>query len=128
MKILKITTPAIQQYNVYLRDPIRVLKLTISDTAYDPAYVFSSDPIEPELNPSDPAIFPSTSGVQHNLHLSSAEALHLVQDRAGYELRPGQIQALERLYRNEEAALRGRGDDVTVFDWIFSIPTVSNTR
>jgi hypothetical protein len=64
-----------------------------------------SDPIEPELGPPDSTETPQNHESQNRNELQWEAGLNFIGESTGYELRAGQKEALEKLYRGDDVVL-----------------------
>src|SRR6267378_1136665 len=66
----------------------------------DAGFLWSSDPIEPELGPPDSTKTPQNNELQNRNELQWEAGLNFIYEKTGYELRARQKEALETLYNS----------------------------
>jgi superfamily II DNA helicase RecQ len=71
----------------------------------DAGFLWFSDPIEPELGPPDSTETPQNHESQNRNELQWEAGLNFIGESTGYELRAGQKEALEKLYRGDDVVL-----------------------
>ena len=71
----------------------------------DAGFLWSSDPIEPELGPPVSTETPQNNEQQNRDELQWEAGLNFICEKTGYELRAGQKEALERLYNGDDVVL-----------------------
>jgi len=74
-------------------------------TSFEP---FSSSPPPPDPEAANPAVLPATPGPDAILQTWGDDAITRVGELAGYDLRPGQISALQELSSGQDSILVAR--------------------
>jgi len=84
----------------------------------DAGFLWSSDPIEPELGPPDSIETPQNNELQNRNELQWEAGLNFICENTGYELRAGQKEALKTLYNGDDVvlvAMTGYGSKTLVY-------------